>query len=231
MCIPFIAAGCASNASKPEAQPVISGSLIAPTPATALPAGYYVAAPGDTLASIANAYGRSVTELASWNAIPADGALSVGQRLRVGPPAASSSRPTQSEAVQPALGKQAADRFPWPATGPLIAAFGASGSKGITVGGATGESIKSVRNGRVVYVGSKIEGYGNLVVVKHDEHLITAYGNVHRALVRAGASVKQGQAIAEMGAQADGKPSFLFEVRIDRSPVDPLGYLSARNPQ
>ncbi|WP_159462789.1 peptidoglycan DD-metalloendopeptidase family protein [Caballeronia catudaia] len=207
------------------------GSLIAPTSATALPAGYYAVAPGDTLASIANAYGRSVTELASWNAISADVALSVGQRLRVGPPAASSSRAIPPETVRPDSGKQAADRFPWPATGPLIAPFGASGSKGITVGGAAGEPIKSVRNGRVVYVGSKIEGYGNLVVIKHDEHLITAYGNVHRALVRAGASVKQGQAIAEMGARADGQPSFLFEVRIDRSPVDPLAYLSARNPQ
>ena len=99
------------------------------------------------------------------------------------------------------------------------------------MGGAEGESIRSVRNGRVVYVGNNIEGYGNLVVIKHDEHLITAYGNVRRSLVRAGASVKQGQAIAEMGVQNNGQPSFLFEVRKDRSPVDPLTYLSARNPQ
>ncbi|BBP99620.1 lipoprotein [Burkholderia sp. SFA1] len=226
MCASLILTGCAGNAPKWAPEPASPDSLTVRAVEVAAPPGYYVAAPGDTLASIAVAYGRDVPLLAAWNGMTTDANVVPGMRLHVGPPATvavAQPATASAPAVEPKAGA-----FPWPVNGPVIAAFGTAGSKGIRIGGSAGAPIKSVRDGRVVYLGKNIPGYGNLVVIKHDQHLITAYGTLRRTLVREGATVKQGQVIAEMGAQPDGLSSLLFEVRKDRTPVDPSAYLGSQ---
>ena len=226
VCMTLILAGCSSTTRTAALEPVVPGPLTARAAVSATPPGYYVVAPGDTLASISSAYGRDVSVVATWNAISVDAILTPGQRLRVGPPATA---PVARPEIMPAPSAEPkADAFSWPARGPIITTFGTAGLKGIRIGGTAGDPIKSVQQGRVVYLGRNIQGYGNLIVIKHDEHLLTAYGNVGRMRVREGATVNKGQVIADMGSQADGQSSFVFEVRKDRNPVDPKAYLGAQ---
>jgi lipoprotein NlpD len=114
--------------------------------------------------------------------------------------------------------------FAWPVQGPLLGTFGKDGAHAIMIGGKAGDAVKAAEKGRVVYAGSRVKGYGQLVIVKHGEHYLTAYGYNQKLFVKEGAKVQQGQTIAEMGG-ASGRAALLFEVRKDRKPVDPLPYL------
>jgi lipoprotein NlpD len=222
--IGFILSGCASQyeSSSPARIYVDAASL---------KAGYYRTVEGDTLASVAAAYGREATQIAQWNGLPANAALSVGQIVRVGPPAALET-PAATHTAPPSDTQHAskpacsADALMWPVKGPVLARFGVDGSKSISIGGQVGDTIRSAGNGKVVYVGDKIKGYGLLVIVKHSDRYLTAYGNTQRVLVKEGNDVTQGQSIALMGGASATKGTLLFEVRKDRQPVDPMGYLS-----
>lgn len=110
----------------------------------------------------------------------------------------------------------------WPTSGKLVAPFGVEGRKGVVIGGSEGQAVKAARAGEVVYAGGGLLGYGQLVIVKHDETYLSAYGNNSRLLVKEGARVKAGDAIAEMGSSGDGRTGLHFELRKHGRPVDPL---------
>jgi lipoprotein NlpD len=186
-------------------------------------AGYYCVQPGDSLESIAASYGRRSTDLAQWNGMTSADALQAGQMLRVGPPTGGAHTTHAPASVATA----SANRFVWPVSGTVIGEFGAQGSRGIEIAGRTGMPIKAVEGGRVVYAGDKIKQYGLMVIVKHDNHFVTAYGNNSRVTVAEGATVQRGATIAEMGARSGGEPLLQFEMREDGRPVDPLAYLPA----
>ena len=116
----------------------------------------------------------------------------------------------------------------WPADGNIVEFFtiGPQPNKGIDIAGKSGDPVKSAAKGKVVYTGSGLLGYGNLVIVRHDRELLTAYGHNSRILVKEGDQVKAGQKIAEIGSSGtSGLNRLHFEIRKDGKPVNPLDYL------
>lgn len=115
----------------------------------------------------------------------------------------------------------------WPAQGPLIARFqsNASLNKGIDIAGQLGQPIFSAANGTVVYAGRGLIGYGEMIIIKHDDDFLSAYAHNSRLLVKEGEQVRVGQKIAEMGSSGTDRVKLHFEIRRRGQPVDPLGYL------
>lgn len=201
-----------------------------PTPAVGVPAGFYRVNPGDTLQSIAGAYGQRPQDLAAWNGLTVSTPVAPGQMLRVGPPTYAQTTPVptpapSTNAVPPAPAAHPQITLAWPLRGPILKPFVPGKSKGIVIGGRPGDQVRASATGRVVYAGTGIEAYGPLVIIKHDDTLITAYGQNSRLLVQEGDAVTQGQPIGEVGTDSNGVPSIQFEVRKDGKPVDPLAWL------
>ena len=116
----------------------------------------------------------------------------------------------------------------WTANGQVIEKFTDSNSKGISIAGLAGEDIYAVGDGKVVYSGNGLRGYGNLIIVKHAGEFITAYAHNKSIFVKEGEDVSKGQKIAEMGMSETNRPKLLFEVRKGGKPLDPLKYLPQR---
>ena len=119
---------------------------------------------------------------------------------------------------------QAVTQWTWPAHGKLLADY-TSANKGIDIGGRVGDPIYAAAAGLVVYAGDGLRGYGNLVIIKHDNVYLSASAYNSRLLVRKGEWVKKGQKIAEMGQNASGQPMLHFEIRRSSIPVNPLNVL------
>lgn len=119
-------------------------------------------------------------------------------------------------------------KFAWPAKGKVIAGFNESSNKGINIAGKMGEPVEAAADGKVVYAGSGLRGYGNLVIIKHDNNYLTAYAHNSKILVKEGETVKRGQRIADMGDSDTDTVMLHFEVRRQGKPVDPMKFLSQR---
>ncbi len=132
---------------------------------------------------------------------------------------APSDRPTRPAPATPS-GKTTA--WQWPVRGSILAQFDPNrGRKGIDIGGAEGVPIKAAAAGKVVYAGGALKGYGELVIIKHDEEFLSAYGHNQRLLVKEGAMVKAGEPIAQMGLGPQNRPLLHFEIRRLGKPVNP----------
>jgi lipoprotein NlpD len=117
----------------------------------------------------------------------------------------------------------------WPAAGPLLASFDeARNVKGMAIGGKLGDPVNAAADGRVVYAGSGLRGYGNLVIVKHNNTFLTAYAHNQTLLVREDQVVRRGQKIAEMGSSDADRVQLHFEIRRLGKPVDPARLLPPR---
>ncbi|MDP4299517.1 peptidoglycan DD-metalloendopeptidase family protein [Leptothrix discophora] len=116
----------------------------------------------------------------------------------------------------------------WPAQGQVVAAFDDSRNKGIAIAGRAGDPVIAAADGRVVYAGSGLRGYGNLVIIKHNDTFLTAYAHNQALLVREDQAVKRGQKIAEMGSTDADRVQLHFEIRRRGKPVDPARYLPNR---
>ena len=117
----------------------------------------------------------------------------------------------------------------WPTSGKVIETFDDPRNKGIDIAGNEGALVQAAADGEVVYVGSAVRGYGNLVIVRHSDDFITAYAHNRKVLVAEKQSVKRGQPIAELGRSDADRPKLHFEIRHQGKPVDPLKYLPARS--
>ncbi|WP_394560919.1 peptidoglycan DD-metalloendopeptidase family protein [Aquipseudomonas alcaligenes] len=126
--------------------------------------------------------------------------------------------------------QRSAQGWAWPASGALIGKFSSNGSlnKGIDIAGELGQPVLAAADGSVVYAGSGLRGYGELVIIKHSDAYVSAYGHNRRLLVREGQQVKVGQHIAEMGSTGADRVKLHFEIRRQGKPVDPLQYLPRR---
>ena len=157
-------------------------------------------------------------------AAPASGAASAPQTA----PGAAASAP-QPPASSPPAGDTADEGlgFIWPATGPVLAGFEEPKNKGIDLGGKAGDPVLAAADGRVVYSGSGLRGYGNLVIIKHNNTFLTAYAHNQTLLVKEDQAVKRGQKIAEMGNTDTDQVKLHFEIRRQGKPVDPARYLPA----
>lgn len=188
---------------------------------------------GDTLYSIAWDAGLDYRALARWNGIPPPYLIRPGQKLRLRPDRAGS---TTAGAVPPAVptpkpapgssDNMAEPGWIWPASGPVIRRFSrGSANPGIDIAGKPGQLVKSAAAGRVVYSGDGLRGYGQLIIVKHNETFLSAYAHNRKLLVREGDRVQRGQPIAEMGATGTDRVKLHFEIRKQGTAVDPLQYL------
>ena len=117
--------------------------------------------------------------------------------------------------------------FRWPARGRIIQGFKAGGNDGINISVPSGTSVRAAENGVVVYSGDELKGYGNLVLIKHPNGFVTAYGNNGELDVKRGEQVKRGQVIAKSGDTGNvNSPQLHFELRKGSTPVDPTSYLA-----
>jgi lipoprotein NlpD len=116
----------------------------------------------------------------------------------------------------------------WPVQGPVLTGFDEVKNKGLDIGGSAGDPVVAAADGRVVYVGAGLRGYGNLIILKHNSTYLTAYAHNRSLLVKEDQSVRKGQKIAEMGNSDADRVKLHFEVRRQGKPVDPAKYLPAR---
>ena len=220
--------------------------------------GYYSVKPGDTLIRIGLESGQNFRDIVRWNNLENPNIIEVGQVLRVVPPvsdiavvtrpvvagavvaSASSPRPPASAAssavVAPAVvvapaasaGSDEDVGWIWPAQGVLLAGFDEAKNKGLDIGGKAGDAVVASADGRVVYAGAGLRGYGNLIILKHNNTFLTAYAHNQTLLVKEDQTVKKGQKIAEMGNSDADRVKLHFEVRRQGKPVDPARYLPTR---
>lgn len=131
----------------------------------------------------------------------------------------------------PSAGARDADdniNWMWPANGPVMTSFDEARSKGVAIAGKAGDPVYAAADGRVVYAGSGLRGYGNLVILKHNNTYLTAYAHNQTLLVKEDQSVRRGQKIAEMGSTDAERVQLHFEIRKLGKPVDPAKLLPPR---
>jgi lipoprotein NlpD len=210
---------------------------------------------GETLYRIATTHGVSPLDLAMWNRILPPYTIYPGQRLRltapgpnapprvvgtppkppttrppVGPTPATppSKPPTQPPSPTPA--PEAAFDWRWPADGTVVGRFAAGDPtrQGVDIAGKSGSPVRAAADGVVVYSGAGLVGYGELIIVKHSEQWLSAYGHNRSRLVNEGQRVKAGEQIAEMGRSGTSRDMLHFEIRYNGKPQDPLLALPKR---
>jgi lipoprotein NlpD len=208
----------------------------------------YIVRPQDTLYSIAWRHDLDFRDLARWNDLGADFHISVGQVLVLGGPprAAAPVAPGPRPKDVPQVGKPLPSATVPSARAPPAAVAGPSGGRdskwvwpteraaaprpvpggGILLAGKLGQDVRAAGAGRVVYTGSGLRGYGNLIIIKHADSLLSAYAHNREMLVRDGQEVAAGQVIAHMGLGPQQLPVLYFEIRQNGKPIDPLPYLS-----
>ncbi len=186
----------------------------------------YRVQPQDTLYSIAWRFGVNYRDLARWNGLGEDFHISVGQLLTLSPRAAAASLPPNRAPSAPRAMVPAPGEFGWPtdASSPPRPVPGG----GILIPGVLGQAVRASRAGRVVYNGNGIRGYGNLIIIKHDEQYLSAYAHNHDSVVHEGQSVAAGQIIAHMGEAAPNQAVLYFEIRDNGKPVDPSVFLPTK---
>jgi lipoprotein NlpD len=199
------------------------------------PATYKVKS-GDTLYAIAWRHRLDYRDVARWNGIGGDYLIHPGQVLKLYPsrtagrvvsstpaPAATRTPPKPPVANEPPVPWQ------WPVSGGTVTlTTRPNGGQGLTIAGRLGEQIRAAGPGRVVYTGSGLLGYGHLVIIKHNETYLSAYGHTQSVTIREGDNVFAGQPIATMGAGPQGTPVLYFEIRVHGAPGNPLSLLPQR---
>ena len=204
---------------------------------------------GETGYSISRRYGVTVSSLMRVNNIRKPYTLSVGQKLKL-PGGATAGSSTQVASVAPATTTKPKPRprgrsvaiptppprtssgFVWPVSGKIASRFGPREgglhNDGINILAKAGTPVKAAEAGVVVYASNALEGYGNLLLVKHAEGWVTAYAHNERLLVRQGQRVNKGQVVARVGSTGGvASPQLHFEIRKGRRALDPLRHLSS----
>jgi len=224
--------------------PVSMGPSL-PGPENAGKPGYYSVRPGDTLTKISLDHGQAWRDIARWNGLDNPNLIEVDQVLRVTPPvqeasAARSTPPAKPPASSPgstppnnvaSTPNVSADEnlvFAWPHPGQVLANFDEAKNKGLDFGGKAGDPVLAAADGKVVYAGSGLRGYGNLVILKHNNTYLSAYAHNQTLLVKEDQAVQKGQRIAEMGSSDADRVKLHFEIRKQGKPVDPAKLLPAR---
>ncbi len=232
----------------PRAKPAVSRPVSPPKPGSSA-----LVRKGETLYRIATTHGVSPLDLAMWNRIPPPYTIYPGQRLRLTAPAPNApprvaGTPPKPPATRPPVGPtpttptpkpptpppapapEAAFDWRWPADGTIVGRFAAGDPtrQGVDIGGKSGSPVRAAADGVVVYSGAGLVGYGELIIVKHDEQWLSAYGHNRARLVNEGQRVKAGEQIAEMGRSGASRDMLHFEIRYNGKPQDPLLALPKR---
>jgi len=203
--------------------------------------GHHIVSKGETLYSIAWEYGQDVRDVATWNRIRSPYTIYPQQKIRLTPPKTTStsktktkktSKPTATKYTKPATKSknQVKISWQWPTNGKIIGTYSArdSGKKGLDIAGKLGQRVYAAAGGQIVYSGSGLRGYGQLIIIKHNDTYFSAYAHNNRLFVKEEQYVKKGQHIADMGSSEASQAMLHFEVRRNGKPVDPLRYLPKR---
>ncbi len=210
--------------------------------------GYHVVQRGDTLYSIAWRYGRDWRDLAARNRIREPYVIKPGDRIRIhgvaartgSAPTATASRPAPRSEPTPSRPAPASGPPPvpaadldwtWPVEGEIVRGFAVGGSRpnqGLDIRARQGAALQATAAGEVVYAGSGLRGFGQLVIVKHDEHWLSAYAHNSPTLVREGQRVGRGEQLALLQGSGEHSRLVHFEIRRQGSPVDPVTILPRR---
>ena len=210
-----------------------------PRPTKNTTVAYHTVQKGETLYSIAWQYGHDYRTVARWNDLPRSYTIYPGQKLRVRPPddgssSASASNATSAKAARhPARPRSSvtasatSPQWRWPTKGKVISHFKAGDPtrQGIDISGKRGQPVIAAAGGRVVYSGNGLRGYGNLVIIQHNETYFSAYAHNQKVLVKENEKVKSGQRIADMGNSGADRVMLHFEIRRNGRPSNPLQYL------
>lgn len=204
----------------------------------------YTVKRGDTVYAIAFRFKLDYNELARWNGIGRDYLIHPGQVLRLQPPRGSvaKSSPASGPRASPRTGTAPVPRpslppqpvgppvqWQWPVdTGIPMLTTRPNGGQGLTINGQLGQEIRAAGPGRVVYSGTGLLGYGQLVIIKHNDTYLSAYGHTQEVIVREGDDVNAGQRVATMGPGPQGAPMLYFEIRTHGMPGNPLLLLPPR---
>ena len=239
-----IAAGLLTGCVSDTAQAPVSNAWYSNNAAN----NRYLVHRGDTLYSIAWTFGLDYRALAHINNISPPYALNVGQRIRMtniahgkwqhpsSTRAKSNSqpatrRPTVTDNSKPTWQqRQPPKRWQWPLNGPISQGFSATlaGNPGINISGQLNSPVRAAAAGEVVYSGTGVRGYGNLIIVKHNSSYLSAYAFTRQPQVRLGGQVKRGQIIASVGRNNDGQAELHFEIRRNGKPINPTTLLPKR---
>ena len=186
----------------------------------------HIVPPGETLYSIAWRHELDLRDLITWNDLQNPNLILAGQKLFLAPRATTGTTPPAGQRPDTRL-PESGSLWAWPVRGPIVSAYGASSGtgSGIGIGGEIGADIRAAAQGQVVYAGGGLAAYGNLIIVKHNDTFLSAYGHNDRLTVVEGENVVQGQVIATMGLGSERIPQLHFEIRRDGVSVDPLDYL------
>jgi len=159
--------------------------------------------------------------------LPPASAASAPAKANAASATASSNTTAATPAASGAIGDEAV-AWMWPSNGPVLAGFDEAKNKGIDIGGNAGDAVLAAAEGKVVYAGSGLRAYGNLIILKHNNTYLTAYAHNQTLLVKEDQTVKKGQKIAEMGNSDADRVKLHFEVRKQGKPVDPTKYMPVR---
>ncbi|MEO8248140.1 MAG: peptidoglycan DD-metalloendopeptidase family protein [Burkholderiales bacterium] len=160
--------------------------------------------------------------------VPVPPAGTNGSSSSVTSSASTTSEPATTSSAPISSASDDEPKFIWPTNGTLLAGFDEQRNKGLDIGGQAGSSVVAAADGRVVYAGAGLRGYGNLIILKHNNTYLTAYAHNQALLVKEDQSVKKGQKIAEMGSSDADRVKLHFEVRRQGKPVDPSKFLPPR---
>lgn len=201
----------------------------------------YIVNKGDTLYSIAWQHGHDYRTVARWNGISEPYTIYPGQKIRMYPgrTAAAQTADDSDDAVaspRPSPRNTPSSEPPddnrrlaweWPVEGEIVNTFSGSdpGKKGLDIAGRMGQSVKAAADGRVVYSGNGLRGYGNLIIIKHNTTYFSAYAYNSKLHVQENDTVKSGEHIADMGNNGSGPAMLHFEIRRNGTPQNPVKYL------
>ncbi len=212
-----------------QSYPSSSGGSYTPSTAAVDPnATYHTVVSGDTLFNISKRYGVSQSNILAWNNM-SDNTVKLGQKLRVKAPGSTSTGTTTTGNTQPTSNTPSPTTVSgvnWvkPTQGSVITRF-TSSNKGVDISGNMGQPVVAAAAGKVVYSGSGLKGYGNLVIIQHNQTYLSAYAHNKTIVVKEGQTVKQGQKIAEMGNSDADRVKLHFEIRKQGQPVDPTQFV------
>lgn len=211
----------------------------AATPAAPRDSAHVVRA-GETLYSISRATGAPVDTIARVNSLGAPYSLRVGQTLRIpGASAASIARAPEADVGDLARNvsygstpSRPGGLFDWPVQGRMIGTYGLSEAgkrnDGVNIAAPVGTPVRAAADGEIVYRGSELDGYGNLLLIKHEDGFVTAYAHNDAMLVKKGDRVRKGQVIAKVGQTGSAsEPQLHFEIRQNLKAIDPVALMGS----
>ncbi|MEA3082519.1 MAG: lipoprotein NlpD [Paraburkholderia sp.] len=215
------AANAAAKAAAVAAKAAAASAPVAPLAAQQASVATGAQATQSTAQATAQSTAQAATQSAAQAATQSTAQATAQSATQPSAPTAAEAREVAQQTSRHANGVSLA----WPAGGRVVEAFQPGETRGIEIGGKVGDPVRAAADGKVMYAGTGLNGYGSLIIVQHNKDFLTAYSHNRKLLVKIGDIVLQGQQIAEMGDENNSRVSVGFELRRDGKPIDPMPYL------